>query len=54
MEENKRIKKTQHNIHSQTKKIYHRPELKAFGEIRELTKNVVFTSGEGQSGMGMP
>ncbi len=46
-----RKKEKAKNAH--VKKAYRQPELRIYGEIRELTKNTISTGGEGSSGMGM-
>ena len=35
------------------KRAYEQPLLRIYGKIQELTRNVVASSGEGMSGMGM-
>ncbi|MFC1832341.1 hypothetical protein ACFL0S_10015 [Thermodesulfobacteriota bacterium] len=53
MKEHKGMQDKEANKKASLKKAYHQPKLRNYGNIRELTRNVTATSGEGASGMGM-
>lgn len=53
MKEHKGMQNKETDKKASLKKVYHRPELRNYGDIRELTRNLIATSGEGASGMGM-
>ena len=53
MNENNSLPNMENETITAVKKSYDEPELRLYGKIQDLTRNITASSGEGASGMGM-